>query len=607
MTLKARYASATHRFIAASAHANHAAVSTSVAVIFAAYAAAILAGCAAPSSAPPPPAPPPPTPTLTATPSTAWPPVFKPEQMGGTLYRNLNGEPATLNPLTYKDYYTTFVLDYVFESLLDRDPDTLEFRPRLADKWEVSLEFRPLVSGKWKVAIGVYYVYTFHLDPRAKFSDGTPVTADDVVFTYDTMINPEIDCRSSASYFEDCESCRKIDDRTVRFTWKKPYFRSLEISAILVLPKHVYEFKDPKAFNDLNDTLVGSGPYAFKEWKTGQDIALERNENYWLYKPPLDRVVFRFILEEQAAIQALQAGELDELAPTAEWWIKLRQRPEVAARFQWLSYSSPFSGYNYIGWNNERPPFNDKRVRQAMTQLVWREQLLKYMWYDIGTVSCGPFWPGGLQADPAIKPWPYDPQAALALLKEAGWEDRNGDGWLEDASGKRFEFEFRSASGNQLIRDASRVIQEEFRRVGIDMHVRLYEWSVFTKILNNRDFDATMLSWGGGGVEDDPYQIWHSKSIADQGSNHIGFNNRAADRLIETARETLDTDKRNALFHEFHRLVRDEQPYTFLIARQTMRIISPRVKGVVLHKVGVDEQEWWIGKDVTARKEAAAP
>jgi peptide/nickel transport system substrate-binding protein len=533
--------------------------------------------------------------TALASPAVGWEqPAFAPAQMGGTLRGNLNGEPQTLNPLTYKDLYAAIINEHVFESLIDRDPDTFEFQGVLADRWEVSLDGLTI---------------TFHLDGRARFSDGTPVTADDVVFTYETITNPKVDARSIASYLEDCKGCEKVDERTVRFIWKKPYFLSLETSSITVLPKHVYQFKDPNAFNEINDLLVGSGPYVLKKgsWKTGQHIILERNEGYWRRPPAFDRIVYRFILEEQASVQALLAGELDELAVSPEWWVKLRDRQDVRERFQMLRYSTPGNGYSYIGWNNSRPPFTDARVRLALTHLVWRDQILKYMLYGIGSVATGPFWPLSPQTDPAIKPWPFDREAARRLLKEAGWEDRNGDGWLENAEGKRFEFEFSSAAGNQQTRDMVRIIGEEFRRMGIDMHIRLYEWSVFTVKLDNRDFDAIMLAWGGGGVEEDPYQIWDSSQIANRGSNFIGFRNPEADRLIETARMTLDQAKRNELFHQFQRILHREQPYTFMFDRESLRLVSRLVKGVRVHKLGLQWREWWIGGDGAAAQGGNAP
>jgi peptide/nickel transport system substrate-binding protein len=231
------------------------------------------------------------------------------------------------------------------------------------------------------------------------------------------------------------------------------------------------------------------------------------------------------------------------------------------------------------------------------------------MMFDIGKVATGPFWSQGPQNDPTIQPWPFDREAARKLLKEAGWWDRNGDGWIENAEGKRFEFEFSSASGDQNTRDEVRVLAEEFRRMGIAMHVRLCEWSVFTVVLDNRDFDAVMLSWGGGGVEEDPYQIWHSSQIADQGSNFIIFRNAEADRLIEEIRKTLGPTRRNDFCHQFQQLLHREQPYTFLFERMSLRLVSKRIQGARVHKMGMFPIafDWWMGKEGAATPEGKAP
>jgi peptide/nickel transport system substrate-binding protein len=150
-----------------------------------------------------------------------------------------------------------------------------------------------------------------------------------------------------------------------------------------------------------------------------------------------------------------------------------------------------------------------------------------------------------------------------------------------------------------------RVIGEEFRRMGIDMHVRFCEWSIFTVKLDNRDFDVVMLAWGGGGVEEDPYQIFHSSQIADRSSNFTGFRNAEADRLIVTARMTLDENKRNEMYHQFQQLLHREQPYTFLFDRQSLRLVSNRIKDARVHKMGMFPLEWWIGKDGAAAGQAA--
>ncbi len=544
-------------------------------------------------------------------------PDFTPEQMGGTLQRWMSAEPQNLNPLTGKDLYERYVNDYVYESLLTRDTDTLELEGQLAESWEVSPDGRTI---------------TFRLKPEARFSDGHPLTADDVVFTYETVTNPAIDCRSLASYFEDCERCEKIDERTVRFTWRRKYFKSVEVSGGFnpILPKHVYEKHvriDPEKadeagirhFNDLVQGFVGSGPYKFEDWTTGHEISLTRNEEYWGKPRAYDRIVFRLITEEQPSVQAFLSGDIDLLSVTPKWWVKLKEikeeDPERGRTFEMYRYITPSNGYQYVGWNNRKyrteagpdgekrtvsephPLFGDWRVRRAMTHLIARDVLLEHVFEGIGRVATGPFFPLGNQAAPDVEPWSHDRREALRLLAEAGWKDRDRDGWLENEAGERFEFEWSIPAGNQTYRDTCRIMKEELRRVGIDATVRYYTWSVFVTLLDTRQFDAVRLAWGGGGVESDPYQIWHSDQIADQGHNFISFSNPTADRLIIQARSELDTHKRNRLYHRFHRLLHDLQPYTFMRQRESLAVVSTRLKGVTPHRLGLDTEEWWIDPD----------
>ena len=344
-----------------------------------------------------------------------------PEQDGAAandvLRGNFNAEPASLNPLTGKDFYGQVVdFPHIFEMLIERDPDTLEWKGMLAEKWEVTNDGRDIV---------------FHLRPEAKFSDGTPVTADDVVFTFDLIRNPGIDCRGLASYFDDCEKCEKVDDHAVRFLWKKTYFKSLEVSGLTpVLPRSVYaSMADPKLFNEIvKKPIVGSGPYRLERWDTGQEIVLSRNSDSWKKPPAIANLSYKFILEEQSMVQAFRSGELDymdELVLTPEWYLKLKESPDNEVKYRLYKFSKPDRGYSYIGWNNARPLFADKRVRRAMTMLINRQQIVDQLLHGLATVISGPFWIQSPQYDQNVKPWPYDKAAALALLKEAGWWDRN--------------------------------------------------------------------------------------------------------------------------------------------------------------------------------------
>lgn len=498
---------------------------------------------------------------------------------GGTIYARMSSEPPTLNPLTYKDVYGSIIIDDIFETLLERDLDTLEFKGRLAERWEVSEDGLKI---------------TFHLNPKARFSDGKPLTAADVVFTYETIKNPRIDAHRSATYFKDCEAVERVDSHTVRFVWKKRYFKSLEVSGTFpVLPKHIYAFKDPEKFNEIRKKLIGSGHYLFDHWDTGQELVLVRNERYWGKKPSIKRIVYKFIAEEQAAVQALRSGNVDFISLSPEWYKKLK-KGSGKKNYRLYRYSAPGNGYAYIAWNNARAPFTDRRVRMAMTYLIWRPQIVKSILLDMATVITGPFWTQSPQYDKSIKPWPFDRAKALALLAKAGWKDHDGDGWL-DRKGKRLSFEFSIVAGNQQTREIARMLKGEFRRVGIEMNTRAYEWSVFVGKLDQREYDAIMLGWTGS-VEGDPFQIWHSSQIEHKGSNHVSFKNAESDALIEKARVTMDSKKRNALYHKFQRILHREQPYTFLWTRESLRAINTRIRGVKVHKLGQDRREWWIPK-----------
>jgi peptide/nickel transport system substrate-binding protein len=553
-------------------------------------------------------------------------PDFTPEQMGGTLYRCITAEPQNLNPITGKDLYERYVNEYVFERLLQYNIDTGEYEGVLAERWDVSDDGLTV---------------TFHLRPEACFSDGHPVTAEDVVFSFNMVMNPAIDARSMASYLSDCESCEAVDEHTVRFRWKKKYFMVVGSAGNIfaVLPKHIYEQHvavapekadeaGVKHFNDLVQGLVGTGPYVFDYWKTGTEVGLVRNERYWGKPRAYDRILFRIITDEQASIQAFLSGDIDFLPITAEWWLKMEDRPDRGpdGKFELYRYGSPANGYSFIGWNHAKyrtvatpdgrtkrleephPIFSDWRVRRAMTHLIDRRGLLEFLYHNIGDVATGPFWNESPQSDPTVTPWPYDRAEARRLLAEAGWRDRNNDGWLENARGQPFEFEWTIPGGHQQSMDLARIIKEEFRRAGIDVEPRFLSWPVFITKLDNRDFDAVILAWGGSGaIEGDPYQIWHSDAIADQGHNFITFRNARADTLITEARSEMDRTRRLELWHEFHRLLHDLQPYTFFIARQSMRMVSTRLRNVKVHKLGMDTQQWWIPADKRRQSGSAAP
>jgi peptide/nickel transport system substrate-binding protein len=508
-----------------------------------------------------------------------------PGDEGDWLVWRIGAEPATLNLLVGKDIYVDWITGgNIFEMLLEYDFDEARLKPKLAESYHVSDDGLEI---------------TIRLRDDIHFSDGRPVTADDVVFTYNTLINPGIDAASLANYYRDVKEVTKVNEREIKFIMHRVYFKGLEIVGLLpILPKHIYEFTDPADFNKHLSSPVGSGPYVFEKWEVGRQIVLRKNRNYWGQQPKLDRLVFRVITNDVAALQALRSHEIDLMVPTSEQYAELTKNEEFQSNFHCLAYWNPGTGYSYIGWNQNTPFFKDRRVRLAMTHLVDRESINEHILKGQARIVTGPFYVLGKQNNPNIKPWPFDPERAKQLLDEAGWKDTDSDG-VRDRDGVPFKFRFMIVSGSQTSEQIAKLLKDEMAKVGIEMTADPYEWSVFGERLHNRDFEAVTLGWGGGaGEEGDPYQIWHSSQIAGKGSNYVGFGNSEADKLMEEARKTLDEQKRNELYHRFHEILHEEQPYTFLFTASSKRFVDKRFHNIKIHKLGLDPLEWYVPKEL---------
>ena len=494
-------------------------------------------------------------------------------------------EPKTLNQFSAEnDIYSRWItVPYIFEPLLFYDFDNLTMQPWLAETYEISENGLEI---------------TFTLRDDVYFSDGVPVTADDVIFTYETAVNPKVDAANIANLFVDVEKAVKVDERVVKFIMKRPYFKALENVCFWdfgILPKHVYEFDDAEEFNKRVSNPVGSGPYVFEKWETGRKVVLRRNENYWGRKPRLKKIIYRFIPNDVAALQALRSHEVDIMIPDPEQFADVVEDEEFRKEFYCLSYWNPGVPFFYIGWNQDTPFFNDKRVRLAMTHMVNREEVVSRLLKGYGQEITGPFFLKADQYDHSIKPWPYDLAKARQLLDEAGWIDRDGDG-IRDKAGVTFRFKFMYSSASTFYGRLAKLLKDEAAKVGIEVVPDPYEWSVIMTKLPDRDFEVVVMGWGGDILEDF-YQIFHSSQIGRRGSNYVGFNNARADELLEEIRRTLDEAKRERLCRQFHRILHEEQPYTFLFARPTFRLVDRRFKNVNIYKLGPKYWEWYVPKE----------
>lgn len=485
-------------------------------------------------------------------------------------------EPDTLNPLTYTDVYAGTILGFINDSLLDRNRDTLEEIPKIAKSWDVSRD---------------HLIYTFHLREDVKWHDGVPFTAEDVVYSFQKIMDPAVEAARFRASYENIAKVEKIDEYTVRCVLKRPYFQSLSLcGGIPLVPKHIFD--DGKDFNShpASRSPIGTGPYRFVEWKTNKRVVVVRNENYWDQKPEIKKIVSLIVTDPAVELQLLKKGEIDTMTLRPIQWVKQINSEKFNRHFHKFRYIAP--GYSYIGWNNANPLFSDKLVRNAMTRLVNRQKILDKINFGLGRVIEGTFFIDSPQYDSSLPQIPFDPVAAQALLEKAGWKDTDGDGIL-DKDGKKFQFTFLYPSASKTAERIAPILKEDLKKVGIEMEIDRIEWAAFLGKIMKHEFEATSLGWSGD-FEDDPYQVWHSSQAADKGSNFISFKNPEADRLIERARVEFDADKRNAIYHQFDKILYDEQPYTFLFASDTLEVVSKKFSNVKVHKMGTYFKEWKV-------------
>lgn len=505
---------------------------------------------------------------------------------GDWLVVHESGEPATLNP--YLDAAgagsVQIVNQNIFETLLKRDYETLELKPHIAKSYEISDD---------------HLTYTFYLRDDVKFSDGKPLTAQDVKFTFDAIMDPANDTATPRSFLNDVKSVDVLDDYTIQISCTKPYFLHLgTFGELWVLPKHIYGHGD---FNTLevNRAPVGSGPYVFEEWATGSHITIARRDDYWGEKKPyLDKIRWLMITDSNAALQALKAGDMDFMATSSEQWVQQASKPSFERKFNkligWSSAEGYQGSFGWIGWNMRRPQLSDRRVRRAFTMLLDRQTIVETLLYNYGRVVTGPDFPDSPEYNKEIEPWAYDPARARALLDEAGWKDTNSDG-IRDKDGIDLKVEFLMPSGSSTYERIATVFKEQMDKAGVDFRIKPLEWATFLESVTKRDFDACTMAWVSS-AESDNYQIWHS-SQSEKGSNYVGFVNEEVDKILEDARLEFDRGKRAKMYHRFHEILHEEQPYTFLFNSPRKVAVDKRFQNVKLYALGFDFHEWWVPKD----------
>ncbi len=494
---------------------------------------------------------------LTIGPGMAVPAAAQP---AGTLVVGLVAEPVNLDPAQVTDLNSNRVGRRLVETLVTFPDESTQIVPGLAESWTVSKD-------------GLRY--TFKLRKGISFHDGTPLNAEAVKFSIERQINAEHPFNKLGKYpfanyfFGNVKAVEVVDPSTVEFVLKEPRASFLAIltagAASIVSPTAVKKLGVDYALQP-----VGTGPFRYVAWDRGQRVVLERNAQYWKSPVKVERVIYRPIVEDQARLTELLTGALDLIVGTPPDFVaQLENNPKVTLLKQVGAHVW------YLGINNQKKPFDDKRVRQALNYAVNKEAIVRDVLKGTGSMSAGPVLPGTWGADAGLKPYPYDPERAKKLLADAGYPGGfTTSMWVPE-----------SGSGMQSPVAMATVMQSNLKAVGVNVTLQTFEWGAFIAKLRSKEQELFALSWMAGNEDPDMvmYPLLHSSQWTPGGPNRALYKSDTFDELLHQARLTTDQAKRAELYRQAQRVLADDPPWIFVDHEIQTAVHSKRVQGFKLH------------------------
>jgi len=459
---------------------------------------------------------------------------------GGLYTEGVAGNPRYINPLlsSYNDVDRDLAA-LVFNGLTIVD-ERGRVLPDLADTWDISKD---------------ELSYTFHLRTDVRWHDGTPFTADDVVFTVDMLRAPDFQGQPELAELWRTVEVDRVDSNTVRFTLSERFAPFLSYTTIGLLPAHLLKDVPAKLLADhaFNMHPIGTGLFKVHE-VTSQHALLLANLDFYAGRPYLDEIEFIFYPDYPSVLAAYRRGEIHGISRVPPEYVS-----EVLAEDSLRLYSSVLSGYGLVFLNLERPVFQEREVRQALLWAIDRQKIIDQILEGQALLASGPVMPFSWAYEVDTPQYTYDPQKAKALLEKAGWTDEDGDGVREKGE-LRLQFALLTND------DATRIkIINELTRQWSEVGVRSMPQTagvagVVRDFLAPRDYDAIFYEWQRLPADPDPYPQWHSTQNLGMGQNFTGYSNEQADLVMEEARQTTDTERRGSLYRELQRMLAEDVP-----------------------------------------------
>lgn len=503
---------------------------------------------------------------------------------GGTVVTGWTAEPGGVNELTIPSSQpTNEMLFRVFLHLLEEQSDFRDhpptFKPQIAESYEWSEDHK---------------VLTFHLRQGMVWSDGVPITAEDVRWTWEAQKHLDVawDSIDSKRFITDVEV---VDPHTVRFHFSRVYSTQLlNANEGVILPKHAWEKLPFSRWRQDSDwflkNLVVSGPFTVESWEPQQQIVLKRNERYFEQGLPyLDRVVMRIVTDQASALTQMLSGELDFIPQIGVSDVpRVKGNPNLELIDYW------FNIFVAVGWNNEHPLFKDPEVRRAMTLGIDRKTIVETLWGPYATVASSPILSQVWAHNPAVQPLPYNPAEARAILAAKGWKDTDGDGVL-DRGGKPFAFELLVNASNKARVDSAVMIQDQLKKIGVRVEPRSMEFNSMIEQFIKGDFAAGYM---GTTIDTslDLTSLFHSRSLPPEGSNQVHYVNPEVDRLIGLSMSQKDIRDARPQLYRIQEIVQRDQPMTFLWESDRLTAVNKRLKNCKPTPVFsfFNLKEWWV-------------
>nr|WP_191276128.1 glutathione ABC transporter substrate-binding protein [Neobacillus kokaensis] len=468
-------------------------------------------------------------------------------KQGGTLTVVRLSDATKLDPHFITDIPSANIIyQKVYQGLVVPDKD---------------FKIQPLLAKEWKIVNDT--TWEFKLRDDVTFHDGTPFNAEAVKVTFDRLLDPKTQSPQREK-FAMIKEVKIVDDYTVQLLLEYPYAPLLSILASqegsIISPKAIKE--NPE---NLAKLPVGTGPFVFEDWKSGQEISLKKNDKYWGKKPNIDRVVFKVVPEDTTRLAMIETGEahINDQVPVTEI-------ERIEASNTMGLYRTEGLAVEFLGFNVKKKPFDDVRVRKAISHAIEREAIIKGVYNNVGTLANVAMSPKVFGYSDKVKPYSYDLNEAKQLLKEAGYE-------------KGLEITLLTSDRKERVNMAE-VIQSQLKGIGVNVKIQVMEYGAFIEMLNNGEHQMVINGWGNATGDGDynQYNLFHSSSQGPAG-NHFYYSNPNVDKLIDEARKETDESKRLKLYEEVMQKEMDDAVYIPIRNYEHLAAYNKNVSGFWLN------------------------